>query len=106
MNMKTFCLMTFLVMLSASNLVKSEENASKLDDYVLTTQSECYKSKKILSCFKYRISRYIWTFAAGNMKIFADENGENRGTGLQIVRLNSPEVDDVFNEARASGNYC
>jgi hypothetical protein len=37
------------------------------------------------------------------MKMFEAETKDNRGNGLQIVRLNNPEVDDVFNEARETG---
>ncbi|XP_058116981.1 uncharacterized protein LOC131288667 [Anopheles ziemanni] len=79
---------------------------TKLDDYVLNTQSECYKSKRILSCFKYRFSRYLWSFATGRMSWFATENSAVDSTsGLKLVRLNEPKEDDVFPEARQMSPY-
>ncbi|XP_035891570.1 uncharacterized protein LOC118502931 [Anopheles stephensi] len=80
---------------------------TKLDDYVLNTQSECYKSKRLLSCFKYRFSRYLWSFATGRMNWFAAENQavESTGGGLKLVRLNEPKEDDVFPEARQISPY-
>uniref|UniRef100_A0A182P5Z0 Uncharacterized protein n=1 Tax=Anopheles epiroticus TaxID=199890 RepID=A0A182P5Z0_9DIPT len=79
---------------------------TKLDDYVLNTQSECYKSKRLLSCFKYRFSRYLWSFATGRMNWFAAENQAVESTGgLKLVRLNEPKEDDVFPEARQISPY-
>ncbi|XP_055587677.1 uncharacterized protein LOC129740097 isoform X2 [Uranotaenia lowii] len=80
---------------------------AKLDDYVLTTQSECYKSKRLVSCFKYRISRYIWSFASGRVNWFQSEDKarESGGNGLRLVRLNEHQEDDVFPEARLITPY-
>lgn len=80
---------------------------AKLDDYVLTTQSECYKSKRLVSCFKYRISRYIWSFASGRVNWFLSEDkaSETVGAGLRLVRLSEPQEDDVFPEARQISAY-
>ncbi|XP_055617195.1 uncharacterized protein LOC129762712 [Toxorhynchites rutilus septentrionalis] len=79
----------------------SSNTPNKLDDYVLTTQSECYKSKRLFSCFKYRFSRYVWSFASGRMNWFVSEDHPYEGgNGLQLVRLNEPQEDDVFPEAR------
>ncbi|XP_050087567.1 uncharacterized protein LOC126572366 [Anopheles aquasalis] len=78
----------------------------KLDDYVHNTQSECYKSKRLLSCFKYRFSRYLWSFATGRMNWFAAENsGVEGANGLKLVRLAEPKEDDVFPEARQMSPY-
>uniref|UniRef100_A0A182N5N2 Uncharacterized protein n=1 Tax=Anopheles dirus TaxID=7168 RepID=A0A182N5N2_9DIPT len=82
--------------------------AAKLDDFVLNTQSECYKSKRLLSCFKYRFSRYLWSFATGRMNWFAAESqaATPDGTGgLKLVRLAEPKEDDVFPEARQISPY-
>ncbi|XP_055532813.1 uncharacterized protein LOC129722952 [Wyeomyia smithii] len=79
---------------------------SKLDDYVLTTQSECYKSKRLISCFKYRISRYIWSFASGRMNwILTEKHAYEAGNGMKLVRLNEPQEDDVFPDARQISPY-
>lgn len=80
---------------------------AKLDDYVLTTQSECYKSKRLVSCFKYRISRYIWSFASGRVNWFLSEDkaAESAASGLRLVRLTEPQEDDVFPEARQISAY-
>ncbi|XP_052863709.1 uncharacterized protein LOC128270349 [Anopheles cruzii] len=79
----------------------------KLDDYVLNTQSECYKSKRLVSCFKYRFSRYLWSFATGRMNWFAAENSAtvDGASGLKLVRLAEPKEDDVFPEARQMSPY-
>lgn len=79
----------------------SSSAPAKLDDYVLTTQSECYKSKRLVSCFKYRISRYVWSFASGRVNWFqAEDKATDGGSGLRLVRLAEPQEDDVFPEAR------
>ncbi|XP_053670581.1 uncharacterized protein LOC128720906 [Anopheles nili] len=79
---------------------------TKLDEFVLGTQSECYKSKRLLSCFKYRFSRYMWSFATGRANWFAAESEAVEGSnGLKLVRLNEPKEDDVFPEARQISPY-
>ncbi|XP_053698689.1 uncharacterized protein LOC128745640 [Sabethes cyaneus] len=79
---------------------------SKLDDYVLTTQSECYKSKRLISCFKYRISRYIWSFASGRMNwLLTEKHAYEAGNGMKLVRLNELQEDDVFPDARQISPY-
>ncbi|XP_058460020.1 uncharacterized protein LOC131435794 [Malaya genurostris] len=84
----------------------STSSSNKLDDYVLTTQSECYKSKRLISCFKYRISRYIWSFASGRMDwLLAEKHAYEGGNGVKLVRLNEPQEDDVFPEARQISPY-
>ncbi|KAL1380946.1 hypothetical protein pipiens_013826 [Culex pipiens pipiens] len=84
----------------------SSSAPAKLDDYVLTTQSECYKSKRLVSCFKYRISRYVWSFASGRVNWFqAEDKATDGGSGLRLVRLAEPQEDDVFPEARQVSAY-
>lgn len=107
------CVIAAVTWLSVSLIVSgadtdssSNSNSNKLnDDYVLTTQSECYSSKRIVSCFKYRISRYLWSFATGRMNIFSQEN--DLSNGIKFIRLNEPSDNGaMFPESRQfSGKY-
>lgn len=107
------CVIVGVTLLSVSLIVSGADtdsninsNSNKLnDDYVLTTQSECYSSKRIVSCFKYRISRYLWSFATGRMNIFSQEN--DLSNGIKFIRLNEPSDNGaMFPESRQfSGKY-
>ncbi|GAB0087547.1 hypothetical protein DMENIID0001_018710 [Sergentomyia squamirostris] len=72
----------------------------KTDDYVLTTQNDCYASKKFFTCLKYRTVRYVWAIATGRMNLFDPDTkleGENR---FRLVQLSDPEKEELFSEPR------
>lgn len=73
----------------------------KSDEYVLTVQSECYTSKKIFSCFKYRIARYVWSFASGKMNLFDyDNTSKEFDNKVRFVQLSEPDNEEMFSESR------
>lgn len=79
-----------------SNIIK------KVDDYVLNQQSNCYQSKQLVSCFRYRIAKTVWSFATGRMNLFAQENDLEGAGGIRVVRLADPEKSEMFPESRHS----
>lgn len=80
----------------------NSNSIKKVDDYVLNQQSNCYQSKKLLSCFRYRIAKTIWSFATGRMNLFAQENDPEGAGGIRVVRLTDPENTELFSEGRQS----
>ena len=84
----------------------NSNNFKKVDEYVLNQQSNCYQSKKLLSCFRYRIAKTIWSFSTGRMNLFAQENDLKGTGGIKMVQLAEPENTELFLEAREnSGNF-
>lgn len=72
------------------------------DDYVTSTQSECFISKRIFSCFRYRAARYIWSVATGQAKYFQHDTGSPSPTNssFNFVQLTEPSQVEIFPEAR------
>lgn len=99
--MRNAFLLTLLVI-----CVRSSYCDKKSDEYVLTVQAECYSSKRLFSCFKYRFARYIWSFASGRMNLFETEatstvDVDGSGGTVKLVQLTEPERDDnIFQDQR------
>lgn len=76
------------------------------DDYVATAQSECFASKRIMSCFRYKAARYLWSAANGRMNFFDPDNSRTLGKGasaggsFNLVQLSEPSTEVIFPEAR------
>lgn len=83
-----------------------------VDDYVATAQSECFSSKRIMSCFRYKAARYLWSAANGRLNFFEQDNSRTLGvakdasaststsTSFNLVQLSEPSTEIIFPEAR------
>lgn len=91
----TTCVLLHLLCVT---FVYSEKNA---DNYVTSTQSECFTSKRIFSCFRYRVARYIWSIATGHANLFQQDIGPSILNGtFNFVQLSEPSGMEIFPEAR------
>lgn len=105
------CLVTTLItigMLSAP----AQAADHPADDYVATAQSECFSSKRIMSCFRYKAARYVWSAANGRLNFFEQDNSRTLGakgassasnsmsTTFNLVQLSEPSTEMIFPEAR------
>lgn len=111
------CLVTTLVAMAL--LIGPVAAADRpADDYVATAQSECFSSKRIMSCFRYKAARYLWSAANGRLNFFDQDNSRtlktgaakdassSAGTVFNLVQLTEPSTELVFPEARQqAGEY-
>ncbi|XP_055677150.1 uncharacterized protein LOC129786276 [Lutzomyia longipalpis] len=93
--MKVKCLLVFLAFAIACAVAEK-----KTDDYVLTTQNDCYTSKKFFTCLKYRTVRYIWAIATGRMNLFDHDTNLESANTVRLVQLSVPEKEELFSEPR------
>lgn len=79
------------------------------DDYVVSAQSECFASKRIVSCFRYKAARYLWSMANGKMNLFEHDNSRSivsdaetstAASGFHFVQLTEPSHEILFPAAR------
>lgn len=80
----------------------SDQNRNIVDEYVLRAKSECFGSKRIFSCLKYRAARYIWSLANGENQYFQKDTNSQMDTKhfFNIVQLSEPSTEMIFPEAR------
>lgn len=69
------------------------------DNYVIEAKSDCDSSKSIISCFKYRLGRYLWSFQLDALNF--DKRATDGNEFYEFVALNSTNTDsELFPEAR------
>lgn len=74
----------------------------KSDEYLSSVQSECFSSKKIYSCTKYRVARYVWSFATGRTNLFEYNNTNNDFVNnVMLVKLSDPNDVEYFPDAKS-----
>lgn len=91
----------------------STDKQKASDDYVVSAQAECFTSKRIISCFRYKAARYLWSIANGRMNLFEHDNSRSivgdpdasetdpAATGrFHFVQLSEPSSEVIFPEAR------
>ncbi|XP_055380298.1 uncharacterized protein LOC129611253 isoform X2 [Condylostylus longicornis] len=63
------------------------------DNYLITNQKECLKSRNFLSCLKYRASKFIWSLATNRYKYFDSSNSRS------LININKNNYNDEnFND--------
>lgn len=73
------------------------------DDYVVSAQSECFSSKRIFSCFRYKAARYVWSMATGRMNLFDNDINQRAqflDGNFSVVQLSEPSTEVIFPDAR------
>lgn len=96
------CWLTICVLLHFLLCVTFVYGDKSADNYVTSSQSECFTSKRIFSCFRYRVARYIWSVASGHANLFQpDVVGPSvMNSTVNFVQLSEPSRMDIFPEAR------
>lgn len=68
MEWKRSCLVyCFIVLISG---VTCNENSS--DTYITSSKSECFSSRNLFSCVKYKTARFIWSIATGQVQLLTN----------------------------------
>ncbi|ALC46839.1 Osi1 [Drosophila busckii] len=76
------------------------------DVYIARNQRQCFETRNLVSCIKYKASKLIWKLATNGMGFFPNEYERAVGTQpqrwLRFVQLGEPANDIVvFNDAKS-----
>ncbi|EDW84619.1 uncharacterized protein Dwil_GK13029 [Drosophila willistoni] len=76
------------------------------DVYIARNQRQCFDTRNLVSCIKYKASKLIWKLATNSMGFFPNEYGremnEDKHRLLRLVQLGEPADDIVvFNDAKS-----
>lgn len=76
------------------------------DVYIARNQRQCFETRNLMSCIKYKASKLIWKLATNGMGFFPNEHeralGEQQPRFLRLVQLGEPADDIVvFNDAKS-----
>lgn len=95
-------------------LVSLTENMAKsagsqlvqADPFISRNQKQCFETRSLVSCIKYKTSKLIWKLATNSMGFFPSEYGRDlagdRGRWLRLVQLGEPADEVVvFNDAKS-----
>ncbi|XP_017046616.1 uncharacterized protein LOC108091778 [Drosophila ficusphila] len=98
---------------AASSLVESLARAAASsvralpsDPYISRNQRQCFETRSLVSCIKYKASKFVWKLATNSLGFFPSEYGRDlggeRGGWLRLVQLGEP-ADElvVFNDAKS-----
>ncbi|XP_032597551.1 uncharacterized protein LOC116806008 [Drosophila grimshawi] len=90
----------------ASARSKGGSLVSNSDVYIARNQRECFETRNLVSCIKYKASRLLWKLATNGMGFFPNEYertlGDKTPRWLSLVHLGEPADDIVvFNDAKS-----
>lgn len=76
------------------------------DIYIARNQRQCFETRNLVSCIKYKTSKLIWKLATNGMGFFPNEHeralGEQQPRFLRLVQLSEPAEDIVvFSDAKS-----
>ncbi|KAL7729419.1 hypothetical protein ACLKA6_008982 [Drosophila palustris] len=74
------------------------------DVYIARNQKECFETRNLVSCIKYKASKLIWKLATNGMGFFPNEYERSleKPRWLRLVQLGEPADDIVvFNDAKS-----
>ncbi|KAI8044438.1 uncharacterized protein LOC128262830 [Drosophila gunungcola] len=84
----------------------SAARAIQGDAYIARNQKQCFETRSLVSCIKYKASRLIWKLATNSLGFFPNEYGRDlsteKGRWLRLVQLGEPADEVVvFNDAKS-----
>ncbi|XP_062124941.1 uncharacterized protein LOC133838033 [Drosophila sulfurigaster albostrigata] len=74
------------------------------DVYIARNQRECFETRNLVSCIKYKASKLIWKLATNGMGFFPNEYERelDKPRWLRLVQLGEPAEDImIFNDAKS-----
>lgn len=74
------------------------------DVYIARNQRECFETRNLVSCIKYKASKLIWKLATNGMGFFPNEYEREleKPRWLRLVQLGEPSDEVmVFNDAKS-----
>jgi hypothetical protein len=91
-------IMIFYLLCFDNIVVLCDKSANKLiEDYIKSAQIDCYGSKKLISCFKYYTSSFLWTLTIDK---FNNKGFAHNREGFKLIVSNKPENEVLLTEAR------
>lgn len=85
------CCLIFLI----SDISGSENNSDK---YITSSKSECFTSRNLFSCIKYKTARFIWSVAVGQAQLIKNSiDGEH----INLIKIPNNGKDTEFMEYRS-----
>lgn len=84
------CCLVFLI-----NDISCNENNS--DKYITSSKSECFASKNLFSCIKYKTARFIWSVAVGQVQLIKNPAYNEH---FNLIRIPNNGEDTEFSEYR------
>ncbi|KAH8295219.1 hypothetical protein KR018_008795 [Drosophila ironensis] len=80
--------------------------AAHSDAYIARNQKQCFETRSLVSCIKYKASRLIWKVATNSLGFFPSEYGRDlpgdKNRWLRLVQLGEPANEvAVFNDAKS-----
>ncbi|KAH8344085.1 hypothetical protein KR084_004156 [Drosophila pseudotakahashii] len=96
----------------AESLARSATGSSLLrsDPFISRNQKQCFETRSLVSCIKYKASKLIWKLATNSLGFFPSEYGRDladtgladKGRWLRLVQLGEPADEVVvFNDAKS-----
>lgn len=86
----------------AESLSSGSPRASSSDVYIGRNQRQCFETRSLVSCIKYKASKLIWKLATNSLGFFPNEYGRDKGRWLRLVQLGEPANEVVvFNDAKS-----
>lgn len=70
-------------------------NGNNSDTYITSSRSECFSSKNLFSCVKYKAARFVWSVATGQVQLI-----KNPLYSEYIVPISDNGADVDFSEYR------
>lgn len=74
------------------------------DDYVMRNQKQCFESRSLVSCIKYKASKIIWKLATNGVGYFPKEYGRELREDkrrIRLIQLGQSSDVAVFSDARS-----
>ena len=88
-----------------SSASSSSSRPSTSDEYVTRNQKQCFESRSLVACIKYKAAKIVWKLATNGMGFFPNEYGrELREDKRRIRFIQLGQAADeivVFNNARS-----
>lgn len=93
LRLKKSYIVCWLVLL-IGNISGNENNSDK---YIASSKSECFASKNLFSCIKYKTARFIWSVAVGQVQLTKNPAISEH---INLIRIPNNEEDTEFSEYR------
>lgn len=88
----SFVLLCLVCLISVSRC--SEPNSDK---YITSSKAECFSSKNLFSCIKYKTARFVWSVASGQIQLIKNPLNSDH---FNLIRIPNDGEDKEFSEYR------
>lgn len=81
----------------------STTSAITSDDYISENEKNCFISRKIFACVKFKTAKFLWKLATNSYNYFPNDNSRtiNGNSHMKFVHLTEPSGVAAFDNARS-----